>query len=53
VLFWPLDANRASYLNDSIDRLVREGHYVVALDLEQVDYLILPGSGPGKPVQEP
>ena len=34
-----LDANRASYLNDSIDRFVREGHYVVALDLEQVDYL--------------
>ncbi len=34
-----LDANRAGYLNDYIDRLVREGHYFISLDLSAVEYL--------------
>jgi anti-anti-sigma factor len=34
-----LDANRAGYLNDYIDRLVREGHYFISLDLSEVEYL--------------
>lgn len=34
-----LDANRAGYLNDYIDRLVREGHYHIALDLTGIEYL--------------
>ncbi len=34
-----LDANNAGYLNDYIDRLIREGHYQITLDLLGVDYL--------------
>jgi len=34
-----LDANRAGYLNDYIDRLVREGHYHISLDLSGIEYL--------------
>lgn len=34
-----LDANWAAHLNDSIDRLVREGHYHIALDLSDIEYL--------------
>ena len=34
-----LDANRAGYLNDYIDRLVREGHYHITLDLTGIEYL--------------
>ena len=34
-----LDANNAGYLNDYIDRLIREGHYQISLDLLEVDYL--------------
>jgi anti-anti-sigma factor len=34
-----LDANRAGYLNDTIDRLVREGSYHISLDMSGIDYL--------------
>jgi len=34
-----LDANRAGQLNDYVDRLVREGHYQISLDLTGVEYL--------------
>ncbi len=34
-----LDANRAGYLNETIDRLVREGHYHICLDLEGIEYI--------------
>ena len=34
-----LDANRAGHLNDYIDRLVREGHYHISLDLSGIEYL--------------
>lgn len=34
-----LDANRAGHLNDYIDRLVREGQYHIALDLNGIEYL--------------
>ncbi|MFW9613101.1 MAG: STAS domain-containing protein [Macellibacteroides fermentans] len=34
-----LDASRAGYLNDYINKLVREGHYRIALDMNGVDYL--------------
>jgi anti-anti-sigma factor len=34
-----LDANRAGYLNDYIDRLVREGRYHIVLDLTGIEYL--------------
>ena len=34
-----LDANRSGYLNDYIDRLVREGHYHISLDLSGIEYL--------------
>lgn len=34
-----LDANRAGHLNDYVDRLVREGHYQISLDMTGVDYL--------------
>lgn len=34
-----LDANRAGYLNDYIDRLVREGHYHISLDMSGIEYL--------------
>ena len=34
-----LDANRAGYLNDYIDRLVREGHYHISQDLSGIEYL--------------
>lgn len=34
-----LDANRAGYLNDYIDKLVREGRYQIALDMTGIDYL--------------
>ncbi|OFX35806.1 MAG: hypothetical protein A2W90_04230 [Bacteroidetes bacterium GWF2_42_66] len=34
-----LDANWATHLNDSIDRLVRDGHYHLSLDLLGIEYL--------------
>jgi anti-anti-sigma factor len=34
-----LDANRAVHLNDYIDRMVREGHYYISLDLDEIEYL--------------
>lgn len=34
-----LDANHAGHLQDYIQKLVREGHYHIALDLSQVEYL--------------
>ncbi len=34
-----LDANRAGQLNDHIERLVREGHYHILLDLIGIEYL--------------
>lgn len=34
-----LDANRAGYLNEYIDKLVREGHYLIALDMIGIEYL--------------
>lgn len=34
-----LDANHAGHLHDYIQKLVREGHYHIALDLTQVEYL--------------
>ena len=34
-----LDANSSGYLNDYIDRLLREGHYFISLDLNAVEYL--------------
>jgi anti-anti-sigma factor len=34
-----LDANHAGHLQDYIQKLVREGHYHIALDLTQVEYL--------------
>jgi anti-sigma B factor antagonist len=34
-----IDANWAGHLNDYIDRLVREGHYQISLDLTGVEYL--------------
>jgi anti-anti-sigma factor len=34
-----LDANHSGHLNDFIDRLVREGHYHIALNLEGIEYL--------------
>lgn len=34
-----LDANWATHLNDSIDRLVRDGHYQLSLDLTEIEYL--------------
>jgi anti-anti-sigma factor len=34
-----LDANRAGYLNDTIDRLVREGSYHISIDLSGIEYL--------------
>ena len=34
-----LDANRTGYLNDTIDRLVREGFYHISLDLSEIEYL--------------
>ncbi|MDX9880803.1 MAG: STAS domain-containing protein [Prolixibacteraceae bacterium] len=34
-----LDANWATHLNDSIDRLVRDGHYHLSLDLSEIRYL--------------
>jgi anti-anti-sigma factor len=34
-----LDANRSGYLNDYIDGLVREGKYLIALDMTDVEYL--------------
>jgi len=34
-----LDANWAGYLNDYIDRLVREGYYHLSLDLTAIEYL--------------
>jgi anti-sigma B factor antagonist len=34
-----LDASRAGHLNDYIDRLVREGHYHISLDLTGLEYL--------------
>ena len=34
-----LDANWATHLNDSIDRLVRDGHYQLSLDLTGIEYL--------------
>jgi anti-anti-sigma factor len=34
-----LDANRAGYLNEYIDKLVREGHYLIALDMTGIEYL--------------
>jgi anti-anti-sigma factor len=34
-----LDANRAGYLNETIDRMVREGHYQISLDLSDIEYL--------------
>jgi len=40
-----LDANRAGYLNDYIDRLVREGHYHITLDLTGIEYLSSAGIG--------
>jgi len=34
-----LDANNAGHLNDYIDRIVREGNYLISLDLSGVEYL--------------
>lgn len=34
-----LDANRAGYLNEYIDKLVREGRYLIALDMMGIEYL--------------
>ncbi len=34
-----LDANRSGHLNDHIEKLVREGHYHIVLDLEGIEYL--------------
>jgi anti-anti-sigma factor len=34
-----LDANQAGHLNDYIDRIVREGHYFISLDLSGIEYL--------------
>ncbi len=34
-----LDATRAGYLNEYIDKLVREGHYLIALDMTGIEYL--------------
>ena len=34
-----LDANKAGYLNDVIDRLVRDGSYHISLDLTGIEYL--------------
>jgi anti-anti-sigma factor len=34
-----LDANRAVYLNDYIERMVREGNYFISLDLDDIEYL--------------
>ncbi len=34
-----LDANRAGYLNEYIDKLVREGRYLIALDMTGIEYL--------------
>jgi anti-anti-sigma factor len=34
-----LDANRAGYLNETIDRLIREGHYHISLELGGIEYL--------------
>lgn len=34
-----LDANRAGYLNDQINEMVRDGNYHIALDLTGIEYL--------------
>lgn len=34
-----LDASRAVYLNDYIERIVRDGHYFISLDLDNIEYL--------------
>lgn len=34
-----LDASRAGYLNETLDRLVREGHYHLSLDLKDIGYI--------------
>jgi anti-anti-sigma factor len=34
-----LDANRSGYLNDTIDRLVREGSYHISIDMTGIEYL--------------
>lgn len=34
-----LDANQAGHLNDYIDRLVREGLYLISLDMTGIEYL--------------
>jgi anti-anti-sigma factor len=34
-----LDANSAGYLDDYINRLVREGYYLISLDLLEIEYL--------------
>lgn len=34
-----LDANNAIYLDDKLSELIQEGHYIVALDTEQITFL--------------
>jgi len=34
-----LDANHTGHLNDAIDQFVRDGHYNIALDFTEVEYL--------------
>lgn len=34
-----LDANKSVHLNDYIERMIREGHYFISLDLAHIEYL--------------